>query len=168
MLTRTWGKHIHFVSWVAGLALTLLAAVPAATAAKPITIGCDIDESGGLAVNGKASLLAFQIWARHVNEKGGLLGRPVKLVYYDDQSNPALVSSIITKLLDVDHVDILLGENGTNLLAPAMPIVMRHNLTFLGLFDLDVNRESHYQISFPSFPRVDRIRGKRFRRASSK
>ena len=48
-----------------------------------------------------------KIWAEEVNAKGGLLGRPVKLVYYDDQSNPALVPGIITKLLDVDKVDIL-------------------------------------------------------------
>jgi branched-chain amino acid transport system substrate-binding protein len=143
---------MRFASWAAGFALALLAAAPAATAAKPITIGFDIEETGGLAVNGKASLLAFQIWAQHVNDKGGLLGRPVKLVYYDDQSNPALVPSIITKLLDVDHVDILLGENGTNMLAPAMPIVMQHNLTFLGLFGLDVNREFHYQNYFSIIP----------------
>ena len=49
----------------------------------------------------------MQIWAEEINAKGGLLGRPVKLVYYDDQSNPALVPGIITKLLDVDNVDIL-------------------------------------------------------------
>lgn len=143
---------MRIASWAAGLALALLAVVPAATAAAPITIGFDIEETGGLAVNGKASLLAFQIWAQHVNEKGGLLGRPVKLVYYDDQSNPALVPGIITKLLDVDHVDILLGENGTNMLAPAMPIVMQRNLTFLGLFGLDVNSEFHYNNYFSIIP----------------
>jgi branched-chain amino acid transport system substrate-binding protein len=130
---------------------TLLAA-PAVQAAQPITIGFDIEETGGLAVNGKQSLLAFQIWAEQTNAKGGLLGRPVKLVYYDDQSNPALVPGIITKLLDIDKVDILLGENGTNMLIPAMPIVIQHNLTFLGLFGLDVNSEFHYPNYFSIIP----------------
>ncbi|HET8996287.1 MAG TPA: ABC transporter substrate-binding protein, partial [Acetobacteraceae bacterium] len=104
----------------AGLAL---AAGAAHAQKKPITIGFDIEETGGLAPNGKAVLLAYKIWAEETNARGGLLGRPVKLLYYDDQSNPAMVPGIVTKLLDVDHVDILLGENGTNLIAPAMPLV---------------------------------------------
>ncbi|HVC59359.1 MAG TPA: amino acid ABC transporter substrate-binding protein [Acetobacteraceae bacterium] len=133
------------------LGATLLAA-SVARAAQPITIGFDTEETGGLAPNGKAALLAQQIWVEHINAKGGLLGRPVKLVYYDDQSNPSLVPGIVTKLLDVDKVDILIGGNGTNMLAPAMPIVMQHNLTFLGLFGLDVNSEFHYKNYFSIIP----------------
>ena len=67
--------------------------------AKPLTIGFGMALTGGLAVNGKAALLAMQIWAEDINAKGGLLGRPVKLVYYDDQSNPSTVPGIYTKLL---------------------------------------------------------------------
>lgn len=133
----------------AGLAL---AAGVAHAAKKPITIGFDIEETGGLAPNGKAVLLAYKIWAQETNAKGGLLGRPVKLVYYDDQSNPALVPGIVTKLLDVDHVDILLGENGTNMIAPAMPLVMQRHLTFIGLFGLDINKEFHYKNYFSMIP----------------
>jgi branched-chain amino acid transport system substrate-binding protein len=132
-------------------AATLFAAFTV-RAAEPITIGFDTEQTGGLAPNGKAALLAQQIWAEEVNAKGGLLGRPVKLVYYDDQSNPALVPGIITKLLDVDKVDILIGGNGTNMLAPALPIVMQHDLTFLGLFGLDVNSEFHYANYFSMIP----------------
>ena len=58
---------------------------------EPIKIGYGISQTGGLAPNGKSALLAQQIWEEDVNAKGGLLGRPVKLVYYDDQSNPATV-----------------------------------------------------------------------------
>src|SRR6201996_2476919 len=134
---------------VGGAALLSTTAVKAA---EPITIGFDTEETGGLAPNGKAALLAQQIWAEEVNAKGGLLGRPVKLVYYDDQSNPSLVPGIITKLLDVDHVDLLIGGNGTNMLAPAMPVVMQRNLTFLGLFGLDVNSEFHYPKYFSIIP----------------
>jgi len=60
----------------------------------PITIGFSMPLTGGLAVNGTSGLLAMQIWAEDTNEKGGLLGRPVKLVYYDDQTNPSLVPGI--------------------------------------------------------------------------
>ncbi len=75
--------------------------------------------TGGLAPNGKAALLAMQIWEQDINAKGGLLGRPVKLVYYDDQSNPSTVPGIYTKLLDVDKVDLVISGYGTNMIAPA-------------------------------------------------
>jgi branched-chain amino acid transport system substrate-binding protein len=55
-------------------------------------------------------LLAQKIWEEDVNAKGGLLGRPVKLIYYDDQSNPSTVPGIYTKLLDVDKVDLIIGS----------------------------------------------------------
>src|SRR3712207_9165316 len=59
--------------------------------------------TGGLAANGKAALLAMEIWRDDVNKAGGLLGRPVEFVYYDDQTKPATVPGIYTKLLDVDR-----------------------------------------------------------------
>src|SRR5215468_2682913 len=83
---------------------TALAETPAGT---PVTIGFSMPLTGGLAVNGTSGLLAMQIWAEDANKKGGLLGRQVKLVYYDDQTNPSLVPGIYTKLLDVDKVDLV-------------------------------------------------------------
>jgi branched-chain amino acid transport system substrate-binding protein len=138
-------------------ALALLSAIGAtgagpAQAAEPIKIGFGMALTGGLAANGKAALLAMQIWEQQTNAKGGLLGRPVKLVYYDDQSNPATVPAIFTKLLDVDKVNFVVGDYGTNLDAPAMPIVIAHKMTFLGLFALDVNREFHYNRYFSMVP----------------
>src|SRR5437016_763720 len=120
-----------------------LTARPAA-AAEPIKIGFGMALTGGLAANGKPALLAMQIWEEDINAKGGLLGRPVKLIYYDDQTNPASVPGIFTKLLEVDKVDIVVGDYGTNMLAPAMPVVIQHKMTFFGLFGLDVNKEFHY------------------------
>ena len=134
-------------------AALLLAAMPRpAAAAEPIKIGFGMALTGGLAANGKAALLAMQIWEEETNAKGGLLGRPVKLIYYDDQSNPATVPALFTKLLDVDKVDIVVGDYGTNLLAPAMPIVIQHKMTFFGLFGLDVNHEFHYPKYFSMVP----------------
>ena len=124
----------------------------AAPAVEPITIGFDIELTGGIAPLGKASLLAIQIWTEEINARGGLLSRPVKLIFYDDQSNPALVPGIVTKLLDVDKVDLLLGEVGTNMIAPAMPMMMERHLTFISLFGNDVNSNFHYQNYFSINP----------------
>jgi len=121
-------------------------------AADPITIGFAEALTGPLAVVGKTGLLATQIWAEEINAKGGLLGRPVKLVYYDNQTNPANVPGIYTKLLDVDHVDLLLSPYATNMVAPAMPIAMAHNKLFISVFCLAVNHEFHYPRYFSMLP----------------
>ena len=76
--------------------------------------------TGGLAPNGNSALLAQKIWEQDTNARGGLLGRPVKLIYYDDQTNPATVPGIYTKLLDVDKVDLIIGNYGTHMLCQSL------------------------------------------------
>ncbi len=119
---------------------------------EPIKIGYGMSLTGGLAPNGKSALLAQKIWEEDINAKGGLLGRPVKLVYYDDQTNPATVPGIYTKLLDVDKVDLIIGGYGTNLLAPAMPVVVQKKKVLIGLFGLAVNSEFNYPNYFAMIP----------------
>lgn len=135
----------------------LVAALPAASAsvagaAEPVRIGFGMALTGGLAGNGKAALLAMQIWAEDVNKRGGLLGRKVELVYYDDQTKPATVPGIYSKLLDVDKVDLVVSGYGTNLIAPAMPIVIERKLVFMGLFGLAVNEKFSYPHYFQIMP----------------
>jgi len=146
-----WREAYLLPSLIAGFALDGVMAAPA-RAVEPIKIGFGMALTGGLAANGKAALLAMKIWEEETNAEGGLLGRPVKLIYYDDQSNPATVPGIFTKLLDVDKVDLVCGDYGTNLLAPAMPVVIQHNMTFFALFGLDVNHEFHYAKYFAMQP----------------
>ena len=73
----------------------------------------------------------MKIWEEQINKKGGLLGRPVKLIYYDDQTNPSTVPGIYTKLIDVDKVDLVVGPYATNMIAPAMPVVMQKGKVFV-------------------------------------
>ncbi len=146
------------IAWIAGLAVTLAAgaafAVNAASAQdkKPITIGFGMSLTGFLAANGKQALLGMKIWEEQTNKAGGLLGRPVKLVYYDDKSAPAEIPGIYTKLLDVDKVDLVLSAYATNDVAPAMPVIMRKGKTFISLFALDVNEQFHYPKYFSVLP----------------
>jgi branched-chain amino acid transport system substrate-binding protein len=123
-----------------------------ATAANPIQIGFGMSLTGPLAANGKSALLAMKIWEEDVNAKGGLLGRPVKLVYYDDQSNPSTVPGIYTKLLDIDKVDLIMGGYATNMLAPTMPIAIKRKKLLIGLFGTAVNSEFNYPRYFAMIP----------------
>jgi branched-chain amino acid transport system substrate-binding protein len=124
----------------------------AGQASKPIKIGFGMALTGGLAGNGQGALLAMQLWKEDVNKAGGILGRPVELIYYDDQTNPSTVPGIYTKLLDVDKVDFVVSGYGTNLIAPAMPIVMERKLTFMGLFGLGNNEKYNYSRYFQISP----------------
>ncbi len=140
-----------FVAMSVGL--TIVFAVSAAAQDKePIRIGFSMELTGPFAVVGRTGLLAFKIWEEQVNKKGGLLDRPVKLVYYDDQSNPANVPGIYTKLTDIDKVDLLISSYGTNLVAPAMPITIAQHRLFFGLFALAANAKFHYPKYFSMLP----------------
>jgi branched-chain amino acid transport system substrate-binding protein len=128
--------------------LLWLTAAPA-QAADPIKIGFSVQLTGSLASSGNANLLAQQIWAEEINAKGGLLGRPVQLVFYDDQTNASLVPGIYTKLLDVDKVDLLMGA-ATNVIVAAMPIIMQRNKLVMTLVALAVNDKFNYPRYFHS------------------
>jgi branched-chain amino acid transport system substrate-binding protein len=123
-----------------------------AGAAEPITIGFGMALTGGIAANGRAALIAMKLWEEDINKAGGLLGRPVKLVYYDDQSTPSGIPALYTKLLDVDKVDLVVSGYGTNMTVPAMPIVMGHNRLFMTLFALGINADFKYPRFFGMIP----------------
>jgi branched-chain amino acid transport system substrate-binding protein len=118
----------------------------------PIKIGFAMALTGPLAANGKQALLGAKIWEEQTNKKGGLLGRPVKIIYYDDQSSPATIPGIYTKLLDVDKCDLVVGPYATAQAAPAMPVVMQKGKVFISLFALAVNSEFHYPKYFAMLP----------------
>jgi branched-chain amino acid transport system substrate-binding protein len=141
-----------FAAAAVAAAVTGLAGNAAAQSGEPIKIGFSMAMTGGLAANGKSALLAHKIWEEDVNAKGGLLGRPVKLVYYDDQSNPSTVPGIYTKLLDVDKVNLVIGPYATAMMAPAMPVVMSKNKVFITLLGLAVNSEFNYPNYFAMIP----------------
>jgi branched-chain amino acid transport system substrate-binding protein len=143
----------RLLAGAAVLAAATMALTASATAqTTEIKIGSSMAMTGGLGPNGKSALLAWKIWEEDVNAKGGLLGRKVKLVYYDDQSNPSTVPGIYTKLLEVDKVDLVVGGYATAMLAPAMPVVMQRKKLFIGLLGLAVNSEFNYPNYFVMIP----------------
>jgi branched-chain amino acid transport system substrate-binding protein len=137
------------------LALAAMAALFSSVAAAqkpPIKIGIGIAQTGPLAGGGKAALLALQMWRDDVNAKGGLLGRPVELVAYDDQSSPATTPGIYAKLLDVDKVDLLIAPYGTVPTAPIMPLVKQRGLLLMGNFAFQANHNLHHDRYFNNAP----------------
>src|SRR5262245_26433515 len=138
---------------LAAVALSLgFGLAPGVQAQQPIKIGMSMPQTGSLGAGGKAALLALQMWVEDVNAKGGLLGRKVDFIVYDDQTNPALTPGIYTKLLDVDKVDLLIAPYGTVPTAPIMPLVKQRGLLLMGNFSFQVNRTVRHDMWFNNSP----------------
>jgi branched-chain amino acid transport system substrate-binding protein len=118
----------------------------------PIKIGMSIPQTGGLAGGGKSSLLGIEIWRDDVNAKGGLLGRKVELVVYDDKSSASETPAIYSKLIDVDKVDLLFAPYATVPTAPIMPMVKQRGLLLIGNFSFQVNSKVGHDMWFNNAP----------------
>jgi branched-chain amino acid transport system substrate-binding protein len=137
-------RHL-FAAALAAVSLT-------AFAQQPIKVGMSMPQTGGLGAGGKSALLALQMWVEDVNKKGGMLGRKVELIAYDDQTNPALTPGLYTKLLDVDKVDLLIAPYGTVPTAPIMPLVKQRGLLLMGNFSFGVNNVVKHDMWFNNAP----------------
>jgi branched-chain amino acid transport system substrate-binding protein len=133
----------------------LAASMPASMAfaqGAPIKIGMSMPQTGGLGAGGQAALIGLRMWIEDVNARGGMLGRKVDLIVYDDQSNGANTPGIYTKLIDVDKVDLLIAPYATNVTAPIMPMVKERGLLLMGNFSFQVNAKVQHDMWFNNAP----------------
>src|SRR5688500_3771809 len=146
---------LYIMARMVGTLLVTSALAGAALAQQPVKIGMSMPQTGSLGAGGQAALLALRMWVEDVNAKGGLLGRKVEFIVYDDQTNPALTPQIYTKLLDVDKVDLLIAPYGTVPTAPIMPLVKQRGLLLMGNFSFQVNRTVKHDMWFNNAPWSD-------------
>jgi branched-chain amino acid transport system substrate-binding protein len=118
----------------------------------PIKIGLSMAQTGGLAGGGKAALLGHEIWRDDINARGGLLGRKIELVVYDDKSSAAETPAIYSKLIDVDKVDLLFAPYATVPTAPIMPLVKQRGMVLIGNFSFQVNSKVGHDMYFNNAP----------------
>ncbi|HWE16926.1 MAG TPA: amino acid ABC transporter substrate-binding protein [Hyphomicrobiaceae bacterium] len=147
-------RQSFFRTWriAAGVVALATALSGASATAQEIKIGFGMALTGGLAPNGKSALLGMKIWEEDINAKGGLLGKKVKLVYYDDKSTGSEVPAIYAKLLDIDKVDMIVAGYATGMIAPAMPVAMQRKKVLPSLFGTGVNSEFKYDKYFSMIP----------------
>jgi branched-chain amino acid transport system substrate-binding protein len=117
-----------------------------------VKIGMSMPQTGSLGAGGQAALVALRMWVDDINQKGGLLGKRVEFIVYDDQTNPANTPGIYTKLLDVDKVDLLIAPYGTVPTAPIMPLVKQRGLLLIGNFSFQVNHKVQHDMWFNNSP----------------
>src|SRR6185503_6222287 len=119
-----------------------------AQSGNPIKIGMSLALTGAGAAPSKVIQTSLELWRDDVNAKGGILGRPVQLVIYDDQSTPANVPNVYTKLITVDKVDLLLGPYGTNFVAPALPTIIQNKKMTISFTAIGINDKFNYDKYF--------------------
>ena len=142
----------------ASATLALGASIPGArllAQPRPVKIGLGIAQSGPLAASGKAALVALQMWVEDANARGGLLGRSVELIAYDDQGSAAVTPALYAKLLDVDRVDLLIAPYGTVPTAPLMGMVKSRGKLLMGNFSFQVNHVVQHEMWFNNAPWSD-------------
>ena len=118
---------------------------------KPIRVGASVSLTGPLSST-KNLLVGYELWRDDVNAAGGLLGRKVELVTYDDQSLPSTVPGIYSKLIDVDRVDFLFSPYGANLTAPVMPLAKQRDRVIVGILTLASNDRYKHDKFFQAAP----------------
>lgn len=97
----------------------------------PILVGMSLSLTGPFSADGHACLRGYQLWRDDVNSHGGLLGRPVKLVWLNDKSDPGTASADYQKLITQYHVDLLLGPFSSLLTVPAGQMANRYHYAFV-------------------------------------
>ena len=127
------GRHPWRTLGVTGSLILLFAIVAACTGSSgatqpstPIKIGFTLSLTGDFSRDGKAFQQGYQLWADKINSSGGLLGRQIQLVIYDDASSPDQITINYRKLINVDNVDLLFGPFSTLLTKPAAVVANRY------------------------------------------
>src|SRR5258706_12883810 len=112
---------------------TVFAVCALSANAQPIKIGSVLSITGPAAFLGDPELKTLQMYVEDINKKGGVLGRPLQLVYYDDGSDAAKANSFGKRLIEDDKVDILVGGTTTGSTMSMVPLVEKANLPFISL-----------------------------------
>jgi branched-chain amino acid transport system substrate-binding protein len=97
-----------------------------AFAASEIVVGASVALTGKYARTGQEQLNGIQMWVENINGRGGLLGNPVRLIYYDDESKPDTGAKLYEKLITDDEVDLLLGPYSSGVTLAASTIAEKH------------------------------------------
>ncbi len=114
-----------------GLALSLSALNT--QAADPIKVGSVLSVTGPAAFLGDPELKTLQLYVDELNKKGGVLGRPLQLVHYDDGSDANKANSFAKRLIEDDKVDVMIGGTTTGATMSMVPLVERAGVPFISL-----------------------------------
>jgi branched-chain amino acid transport system substrate-binding protein len=110
-----------------GIAAALAIGAPEPSEAQqPIRIGATMSQTGNYATQGGPASNGYRLCQKHVNDKGGLLGRKIEFLIYDDKSDPKLAINLYEKLITEDKVDAIMGPYGSTHTEAVAPVTEKH------------------------------------------
>jgi branched-chain amino acid transport system substrate-binding protein len=115
-----------------GLSMILaLALSPPTMAQTPIRVGATMSQTGAYSTQGVPARNGYLLCQKHVNAKGGLLGRKIEFLIYDDQSDIKTAPTLYEKLIVEDKVDAVMGPYGSPLTEAVAPVTEKHRKVML-------------------------------------
>jgi branched-chain amino acid transport system substrate-binding protein len=159
-------KTVPFFMVLVSLCCIVTMVLPSIAAAqskeKPIKIGGSLAITGPLADNAKWVKLGYEYWAEKVNKSGGLLGRPVELIIYNDEGKPDKAVQLLEKAITVDKVDLLLGGYGGASVAAQMPLAERYGMVYVSMGGHMTSFSQGFKYSFSATPMMGEWLGDAF------
>lgn len=142
------------------IAMLTIAAAGLSQAADPIKIGSVLSVTGPAATLGEPQLKTLELYVSRINKEGGVLGRQLELINYDDASDAAKANAFAKRLLESDHVDVLIGGTTTGATMAVVPLAEKANTSFISLSGAVVIVEPVKKWVFKT-PHTDRMAAER-------
>ena len=143
---------IHLISLAWLISCACLMNISSAKAAEPIKIGAVLPFSGGVELYGGQAKLGLDLAVKEINAGGGILGRPVEVVYEDDKTDPAVAVDATRKLIERDGVLALVGPITSRNLNAIAPEVERLKMPLLYATNYEGGKCNRYVFSFSTVP----------------
>ena len=105
------------------IAFVLVATMGLAYAEEPIRIGSFLSVTGPAAFLGEPELKTLQLYVEHINSQGGVLGRKLELIQYDDSGDASKANGLVKRLIESDKVDLIVGGSTTGTTMSAAPLI---------------------------------------------
>jgi urea transport system substrate-binding protein len=144
--------HLVRLLCCAALVCCAWATNPTASSAEPIKIGAVLPFSGGVELYGRQAKLGLDLAVKDINAGGGILGRPVEVIYEDDKTDPAAAVDATRKLIERDGVLALVGPITSRNLIAIAPVVERAKTPLLYATNYEGGQCSRYIFSFSTVP----------------
>lgn len=95
-------------------------------AAEPVKIGVTLGLTGKYAEMSDMQMKGFRLWEKDVNSRGGILGRQVRIIIYDDKSNPSTAMSLYEHIISADKADFVFGPYSSEITEAILPVTEKH------------------------------------------
>ena len=145
-------RAIHLVSLTSLVCCAWLAQAASAKAAEPIKIGAVLPLSGGVELYGRQAKLGLDLAAKEINAGGGVLGRPVEVIYEDDKTDPAAAADATHKLIERDGVLAVVGPITSRNLDAIAPAAESLKTPLLYATNYEGGKCSRYVFAFSTVP----------------